>query len=473
MIRHLSERIQDLFERYQMERNYLWILLIYAAAMIIAPLAVRMFLPALALIGGGLAIFGLLFFMKNPGIGFPIIAVSSLLIPFAISTGTQTRINITLLLVMLLLASWLVKMLVFDKLFSVLPSRAIYAALAFSLSVLLSFGFGQLPWYPTKAASLFAQLGQVLLMVMSAGAFILSASRLTSSRWLKWMVFSFIILGGIYAIGFSVPSLRQYVNRIFQRAVLDSMFWTWLAVLSFGQAWLNTKLKPSIRGLFALVSAASIYTVLVTKQSWVSGWFPTAIGIFLMLFLKKPKFAVVSAFLFIAAISIRFQLIQNYLFVGDNEYSLLTRVEAWKILFEIIGQNPVFGVGPANYYFYTPFYNILGYSVKFNSHNNYIDLLAQVGLLGTGTFIWWLVEIARTGFNLIKRELEPFEHAYAISALGGLAATLVAAFLGDWIIPFIYNVGMDGFRSSGLAWIFMGALVFLQFKTSKFRGQDQ
>ncbi len=34
---------------------------------------------------------------------------------------------------------------------------------------------------------------------------------------------------------------------------------------------------------------------------------------------------------------------------GDNEYSLLTRLEAWKILGEIIKANPLFGLGPSNY----------------------------------------------------------------------------------------------------------------------------
>jgi hypothetical protein len=31
--------------------------------------------------------------------------------------------------------------------------------------------------------------------------------------------------------------------------------------------------------------------------------------------------------------------------------------------------------------------------------------------------------------------------------------------LGDWIIPFVYNVGFDGFRASIFAWLFLGALL--------------
>jgi hypothetical protein len=54
-----------------------------------------------------------------------------------------------------------------------------------------------------------------------------------------------------------------------------------------------------------------------------------------------------------------------------------------------------------------------------------------------------------------------FPRAYVYSALGGLAGTLVAATLVDWILPFVYNIGLAGFRASILAWIFMGGLVSL------------
>jgi hypothetical protein len=33
--------------------------------------------------------------------------------------------------------------------------------------------------------------------------------------------------------------------------------------------------------------------------------------------------------------------------------------------------------------------------------------------------------------------------------------------LGDWVLPFIYNVGLNGMRASLLGWIFLGGLVAL------------
>ena len=90
--------------------------------------------------------------------------------------------------------------------------------------------------------------------------------------------------------------------------------------------------------------------------------------------------------------------------------------------------------------------------------------MAQLGVVGFGIFIWWAIETAKLGFSLLKVQLEPFEKSFVITAIGGLAGTLVAAFLGDWLIPFVYNVGMEGFRSSVLAWVFLEALIFIKYK---------
>ena len=130
-------------------------------------------------------------------------------------------------------------------------------------------------------------------------------------------------------------------------------------------------------------------------------------------------------------------------------------------MLEIIKVNPVFGFGPANYYWYTPEFRIRGYYVPFNSHNQYLDIVAQTGLLGLAFFLWFFFEVGRLGWQLRSRVPEGFAQAYVYGALGGLAGTLAAAFLVDWVIPFVYNIGFSGFRGSILAWIFLAGLVCL------------
>jgi O-antigen ligase len=136
-------------------------------------------------------------------------------------------------------------------------------------------------------------------------------------------------------------------------------------------------------------------------------------------------------------------------------------VDAWVIMAQIIKANPVFGLGFSNYYWITPLFSILGWNVQFNSHNNYIDVLAQTGLVGLAFFAWFIFEVGRLAYRLRVRTPEGFARAYVYGALGGLVGTIVAGMLGDWVLPFVYNIGLDGFRMSVLAWIFLGGLVVL------------
>ena len=55
-----------------------------------------------------------------------------------------------------------------------------------------------------------------------------------------------------------------------------------------------------------------------------------------------------------------------------------------------------------------------------------------------------------------------FEDGYVHGALGGLVGSLVAMMLVDWFLPYVYNVSFRGFRTSALAWMFLGGLVALE-----------
>jgi O-antigen ligase len=155
------------------------------------------------------------------------------------------------------------------------------------------------------------------------------------------------------------------------------------------------------------------------------------------------------------------------LILASNEYSVFTRIEAARILLEIIKTSPVFGLGPANYYWYTPLYSILGYFVPFNSHNNYLDLLAQTGIVSVVLFGWFLVRVTAQGVRLFRQAQPGFIKAYSAACLAAVPALLVSAMLGDWVIPFPYNIGMSGMRSSFFTFLFLGGLAVIEYRHSR------
>jgi O-antigen ligase len=148
--------------------------------------------------------------------------------------------------------------------------------------------------------------------------------------------------------------------------------------------------------------------------------------------------------------------------VSSDDYSISTRFDAWVIMARIIQINPLWGLGFANYYWYTPLFPIRGYAVSFNSHNNYVDIVAQMGLVGLVCFFWLLWEVGWLAWGLRKQAPAGFAQAYSYAVLGGLAGTVVSGMLGDWVLPFFYNLGLNGFRSSMLGFLFFGGLVTIQ-----------
>ena len=145
------------------------------------------------------------------------------------------------------------------------------------------------------------------------------------------------------------------------------------------------------------------------------------------------------------------------------------RLVLYRAVLDLVKDHPILGLGPAAYRHYglTHWLSLgageaLYLKPLISSHNNYIDIYAQMGLVGLGLFLWFLVEVGLLGWRLAPRFHGNFEAGYVEGALAGLAGTLVSMALADWFLPFVYNTGFPAFRTSALAWMFLGGLVALE-----------
>jgi hypothetical protein len=239
-----------------------------------------------------------------------------------------------------------------------------------------------------------------------------------------------------------------------------------LVALSFSQFIFNRNLKRFIRIFLLIMVIVIFYVAMIRGYGWKSGWVPPLVAILVMMSLKYKRLAILAvpfALISVGTLSARL--------IASDRYSWGTRVDAWEIVLEISKVSPLFGLGFSNYYWYTPLFPIRGWVVNFNSHSQFVDLVAQVGILGLLCFLWIFFEMGRLGWDLLKKQLpDDFAKAYAYGTFAGVVSTLVGAFLGDWVLPFVYNVGLSGFRASVLPWIFMGGLLAVeQFMIKKVR----
>jgi hypothetical protein len=237
------------------------------------------------------------------------------------------------------------------------------------------------------------------------------------------------------------------------------MFWTWLLALSFGQALVNRELSAKARIFCMAIVAGTLALTMGVWMDWASGWFPGCLALGVILLAYRPKVAVVVGLLLGIAIVANSTAAKDIAWTPDQVYSTKTRAAAAQTLVQIARENPVLGFGPANYYHYTPLFPIMGWYVHFSSHNNYFDLVLQTGLCGLACVGWLWFELGELSWRLRKRARPGFERAFVYGAMGGLVGTAASGALGDWFLPFVYNVGLYGFGSSILAWVFLGGLV--------------
>jgi O-antigen ligase len=146
---------------------------------------------------------------------------------------------------------------------------------------------------------------------------------------------------------------------------------------------------------------------------------------------------------------------------GASRGALIERV------IELSMRNPITGIGPAAYRPYgmtRPLFYEGAYWIepRLNTHNNYVDLFSQLGIVGLALFFWFMAEVSLLGWRLRKTFKDGFVGGYINSILAAWVGTLIIMALADWFLPFVYNIGFPGFQASILIWMLFGGLVTLE-----------
>ncbi len=410
------------------------------------------------LLGLLIAVGGALLLLKVPPLGVVALIFVALIAP---SPSLPGGLNVAVIYLAALVGLWVMDMVVRRQVVLV-PSATVRPLLAFVGVSILAFVVGQLPWFGFRGgehAPLDTQIGGLAIFVLAAGAFLLVAHVVTDLRWLQWFTYSYIAVASLATFGWLTPWLvRGWNNRLLQPGTTsNSMFWLWLVALSCSQALYNRKLHLVWRLVLGGICLGTMYVTFVMISDWKSGYLPAFVAIGVIVAARSWRFALALGVMGMIPAQILFSQA-----IATDEYSYLSRLDAWMVVLKMLKFNPILGFGPANYYNYTILFVIRGYHSYFNSHNQYLDIIAQVGLVGMACFFWFAWEVGKLGWRLRTLAPEGFARAYVYGALGGLAGMLASGMLVDWFLPFVYNIGLPGFRSSMLAWAFLGGLVSIE-----------
>jgi O-antigen ligase len=392
--------------------------------------------------------------MRSPELGLAGTLLLGLIVPYYGPSG----FNLTMAGIGLLLGLWFAEMFIIDQKLQLGASRLNLPVASLLLIAILAFVVGRLAWFRVSAAPLQAQLGGVAIYVLSAGALWVAGNRVRSERWLEILSWSFVALAWLRILGWLVPAIgRLFTEHLFVAGSLGSLFYVWMASILVAHLLFNRQLSRWMQVLFALLALGQMYVCVVLNYEWKSGWLPPLISVAVLLALRFGRLAPLMA---LSAVPVLLRMMTNA--VASDDYSYSTRLDAWSIVLEIAKANPITGLGPSNYYWYTPLYSIRGYHVNFNSHSQYVDLIAQTGIIGLLVFLWVMASVALLAWRLRHVVSEGFARGYVYAVLAGTCGSFVAAWLGDWVLPFVYNVGLAGFRASVLFWVFAGGLIYYE-----------
>lgn len=399
--------------------------------------------------------------LRKIELAFVAMLLSGVFVRFRLPTGTASEIVISLLLCAGTLGLWLVRMLVVEKRLALKPAPTNFPLLAFVATVFVSLGWGRIyrDVFVHDIGSPFVSMASAVVMALLPATFLLVANLVQDARWLQAMVWLFLVEGLVsLTMTLGIGPADIIYRLVFQNRLVwintHGLFSMWYLSFALALALFNRRLHWTWRAALLVYAAGWVYWGFWQRTSWLSGWVPAFAAAAVVAFMRsKWLFVVLAAVVVIGAggYYLRTQ------FQRESEVSGFTRLAAYEVNWRVTGKHLLFGTGPAGYAsYYMSYFPTEGMA----SHNNYVDIIAQTGIIGS-LFILWFFGAQVWGSYKLRRRLQnrgDFAESLSVAVLAGTVGCLLAMALGDWLLPFAYTQGIVGFDSAMFNWLFMGSL---------------
>ena len=125
----------------------------------------------------------------------------------------------------------------------------------------------------------------------------------------------------------------------------------------------------------------------------------------------------------------------------SQDFSFKRRIATWKFTGMMIKDHPLIGSGIGTFK-----YNTLRYQAEFfeqgenrslyphgfadKAHNEYLQLWAEIGIVGLGIFIWLIISYFSYGLKILRRIKDGYRQGVIIGLMGAMMAVLVDGIFG-------------------------------------------
>ncbi len=453
------------------DRRRLVIYSVTTVGILILAAAIGLILPrlnttmSLLLLAGIIGLGVMLYLVEKPEFSLVFLLLGAFFIPLEISATASVSVNVVIFILLMITGLWVVRGMRQRQL-QVIHSRTMVPMIVFLIVALISWMYGNANWdirFPRPSNLILIQAGQYAIFLLSFVAYFITAQQ--TPKVLRWLTFGFLGIGTIVIIGRYGGIFGRPLELLVTNAAGSGVFYVWFTALAASQALFNRQLKTQWRvGLFGAALMVPVLGFLF-NASWTSSWLPPVIVLLVLIwFRSRVSASVIIGLILIFVLS---GLVFHFFdWEFERELSVGGRFTLWESVWNLAKAQPILGLGLTTYRQYHTFIPLLTehgawYQPNVNSHNVYIDVFAQMGVVGLAVFLWLTAELGAQAWRLKRRFSDDFNAAYVAGAIAGLIGILLASGIVEWMLPFVYNVGLRGFRFSVFIWIFLGGLVIL------------
>jgi O-antigen ligase len=299
---------------------------------------------------------------------------------------------------------------------------------------------------------LITQTAEVGLLWFTICAFLLAANTWVDKKWLS-RLFIPVALFGLYFSVHRILGLQSLIPIAWGSFLLSAAI-----AFVYSRLLLDNLDRTRKIGftLLLLIMLAAAYMSL----SWVSGWVAVTGAILVVSYYRSRTLAGLLVVLALVAIFV-YPGVYHPVREESERGGDFDRFVIWHDAFDMfMSVSPVLGVGPGNYHPYVYFHNTLWFGTRTytTAHSNYVQMAAELGLVGFAVFLWVIAAGIRAGQRAIRgspRELKWL----AVSATAIFASMVVASVMGDYLFPSRGNNGIVNFGTTVYTWLILGAAV--------------
>jgi O-antigen ligase len=466
----LSSRSQTPRRSFTVDRYTLFAAAVIAGILLAVPAITFLYVrgrldPLLVLAGivGVIVALGLFRVSERGNKGIVLLIIAAGMLSFvSLPTGRESRIPLSMLVALVLVALWLLSMLWGKPPTRLKPSPINRPLIAFVAVSIISYFWSQIfrdPLLFVWGSFPMVQVAALVVNILLPLTLLYVANQVTEVKWLKYLVAVVLVFGVASTL---LYFLDPGINRFFFYRGTRGLFSMWVAAFAYGLALFHKGLKPWQRALLLALVLLLVYRYFFLGRSWVSGWLPLGVACIVITWFRSRRLFFICMTIGLIYFTTNFAFYYQNIVIAEQEGGSGTdRVELWVRNLTHVANHPVLGMGPAGYAPYNMTYHA---EDARSTHNNYFDILAQTGVIGFVTFLLIIVQLWRIGRRSVRRYAgrRDFEEMYTVVAYSGVFGMAVGMMLGDWALPFAYNETIAGFDNAVLTWVLLGGMVALE-----------